>query len=344
MGELTADDTIAVDPLPPAGPARSGGTGRRRRLRWPVALVLVWGALAVADIALFHSSFGTSQLRTSHPVAAGAAAHKHARGTVPIPAAASAPAGDARDLAATWIAQQVSRGTVVACDVATCAALRARGIAAANLIELGPGGASDPLGTGIVVATAAVRSEFGSRLSGVYAPLVIASFGSGGAAIQIRVTAPDGSAAYLRELHSDLLARRVAGAQLLRSTHLTAAPAARRALAGGDVDTRLLEVISALAGSHHIVVAGFGDSGPGASSAVPLRSADIAVAPGTGSGHESLSSLVAFLHAQERSYRPASVTRTRLASGQPAIRVQFGDPSPLGLLASTGAAPETGNP
>jgi hypothetical protein len=341
VATLTADDTIAVDPLPPAEPARPGGTEQPRRQRWPVALVLVVAVLAVTDIAVFHISLGTNQARTSHPVATGTAAHKHARAIAPVPAAGRVPAGDTRDRAAIWVAQQVSRGTVVACDVAMCAALQARGIAAANLVELGPGGASDPLGAGIVVATAAVRSEFGSRLSRVYAPLVVASFGSGSAAIQVRVTAPDGTAAYQRQLHSDLLARRTAGAQLLHNTRLTAAPAARQALAAGDVDTRLLVVIAALARSHHIVIASFGDSKPGASSMVPLRSADIALPPRTGSGDESLSPLLAFLRAQQPPYLPASVTKIRLAAGQPAIRVQFGDPSPLGLLAATGAAPET---
>ena len=273
-------------------------------------------------------------------------------GALPLPGHAASPpraaarltAGDTRDRAATWIAQQVSRSAIMACDPAMCAVLQAQGIAAANLIELGPGDASDPLGTDIVVATAAVRSEFGSRLSGVYAPLVVASFGSGSAAIQIRVTAPDGSAAYLRELHSDLLARRAAGAQLLHNTHLTAAPAARQALADGDVDARLLIVIGALARSRHIMIASFDDSQPGASNAVPLRSADIAIAPGIGPGDGSPGSLLAFLRAQEPPYLPASATKTRLADGQPAIRVQFGDPSPLGLLASTGATPETANP
>ena len=99
-------------------------------------------------------------------------------------------------------------------------------------------------------------------------------------------------------------------------------------------------VIAALARSRHIVIAGFGDSEPGASSMVPLRSADIAIAPGAGSGDESLSSLVGFLRAQEPPYLPASVTKMRLADGQPGIRVQFSAPSPLGLLASTGASPE----
>ncbi len=83
------DDTIAVDPLPPAGPARPGGTGPRR-FRWPIALALVWAALAVADIAVFHSGLGAGQLRTHHTVAAGAATHRPAQATAPVPAPAKA--------------------------------------------------------------------------------------------------------------------------------------------------------------------------------------------------------------------------------------------------------------
>ncbi len=56
--------------------------------------------------------------------------------------------------------------------------------------------ASDPLGSDLVVATPALRSQFGARLASVYAPVVIASFGSGAARIDIRAVAADGTAAY----------------------------------------------------------------------------------------------------------------------------------------------------
>jgi hypothetical protein len=86
------DDTIAVDALPPVQPADSGDTGRARRPRWPIALVLVWAVLAVTDVAVFHSSLDTSSSRTSKTVAAGAGAHRHAQATAPAPAPAKSQA------------------------------------------------------------------------------------------------------------------------------------------------------------------------------------------------------------------------------------------------------------
>ena len=59
---------------------------------------------------------------------------------------------------------------------------------------LGPG-AGDPLGSDVVLGTAAVRGLFGSRLAAVYAPEVLAGFGTGPARIDVRIVAPDGSAA-----------------------------------------------------------------------------------------------------------------------------------------------------
>lgn len=51
---------------------------------------------------------------------------------------------------------------------------------------------ADPLGSDVVVASLAVRNEFGTRLQSVYAPVVIASFGTGAGRIDIRAIAPDG--------------------------------------------------------------------------------------------------------------------------------------------------------
>jgi len=52
---------------------------------------------------------------------------------------------------------------------------------------------------------------FGSRLAGVYAPEVLASFGTGTARVDVRVVAPDGSARYRQALAADLRSRRAAG-------------------------------------------------------------------------------------------------------------------------------------
>ena len=47
-----------------------------------------------------------------------------------------------------------------------------------------------------IVATPALRSQFGPRLATVYAPLLLASFGSGAQQIDIRYIAPGGTAAF----------------------------------------------------------------------------------------------------------------------------------------------------
>src|SRR5215469_6459383 len=87
------DDTIAVDALPPAEPADPGDTRWARRSRWTTALVLVWAVLAVAEIAVFHSSLGTNSSPASHAGGAGTATHRHAQAApVPSPTKARAPA------------------------------------------------------------------------------------------------------------------------------------------------------------------------------------------------------------------------------------------------------------
>ena len=62
---------------------------------------------------------------------------------------------------------------------------------------LGPG-SNDPLGSALVVATGPIRAHFGTRLASVYAPAVIASFGSRTARIDIRLVYPGGAASVRR--------------------------------------------------------------------------------------------------------------------------------------------------
>ncbi len=65
---------------------------------------------------------------------------------------------------------------------------------------------------------------------------------------------------------------------------------------------------------------------------MPLRVADIAPGPGTRQRPNTMGSLARFLRNQLAPYRPAGITIVRLASGQPVLRVEYGAPSPLGLL------------
>jgi hypothetical protein len=242
-------------------------------------------------------------------------------------------AATVRREAATWVARQVAADAIVACDPAMCSVLQGHGIAASRLLVLQSGNA-DPLGSDVVMATAAIRTQFGSRLTSVYAPEVLASFGQGSARIDIRAVAPDGAAAYQAALRADVQARTLVGRQLLGNPRLHASAGARQQLAAGEVDARLLTTLATLAALYPIDVAGFGGSSPQASAGVPLRSADIsgaAAVAGTGSA-ASLASLKGFLLAQRAPYLPAEVSTVRLATGQAVLHVEFTAPSPLGLL------------
>jgi hypothetical protein len=262
-----------------------------------------------AGRALPHLAYAERTARTARTSAA-----------TPVTVAAAA-----RDQAAAWLAGQVSGSAVLACDPAMCAALAQRGIPAGNLLALGPG-AGDPLGSDLVVETAAVRGTFAGRLAGVYAPEVLASFGSGPAGIEVRVVAGDGAAAYRRALAADVRARREAGAQLLGDPRITGTRPARAALAAGQVDTRLLITLAALAASQPVRVTGFGDSGPGGSPGLPLRTAEI-TAPAADARR-----MLAFARAQRAPYRPARAVVSAGPPGESVLTVQFGAPGPLGLI------------
>jgi hypothetical protein len=230
------------------------------------------------------------------------------------------------------MARQVAPAAIVACDPQMCAVLQSKGIPAGRLLLLGAGNAG-PLGSDVIVSTAAIREEFGSRLTSVYAPVALATFGSGSAQVAVRVVAADGSAAYLRSWRADATARRAAGALLLRNPHVRVSPAGRRELAAGQVDARLLSALGALASLYRVDVAGFGAPAAGADPGVPLRSADISPVPaGRGRDTATLNSVKRFLLAQQAPFRPADVTTVRLASGQTVLHIEFAAPSPLGLL------------
>ena len=232
---------LAREPQPAAaGHLRSAASLRRRKIvRYGVA-----GALAALAVVL--AAEAGHELWVPHLASAESAA----RLASPVTGATAA-----RDQAAAWVASQVSVGAILACDPAMCAALTQHGIAAGNLLVLGSG-AGDPLGSDVVLATAAVRGLFGARLASVYAPEVMASFGTGAARVDVRIVAPDGAAAYQTALAADVKARQAAGAQLLRDSRISLTPSARADLAAGQVDARLLITLAALAASEPVQVTG----------------------------------------------------------------------------------------
>jgi hypothetical protein len=250
----------------------------------------------------------------------------------PPPAASPQPASlqaatATREAAARWIAAQVGSSAIVACDPAMCAALQASGLAATRLLMLGTA-APDPLGSDLVAATPAVRSQFGARLASVYAPSVIASFGSGAARIDIRAVAPDGTAAYDSALAADRRARIAAGKQLAGNRRITMTAAARAALRAGQVDPRLLAMLAALAAQQPVRILSLGDSSPGASSAIALRGAELAPAHARTHTQARLRSMLSFLRAQRLPFLPMQAVLVHKS----ALSVEYAAPSPLGLL------------
>jgi len=200
------------------------------------------------------------------------------------------------------------------------------------MVPVRPGEAGPP-SADLVVATQAVRDHFGGRLAGIYAPLVIASFGTGRAQIQIRQVARDGVASFQRRLSSGRSVLRQASAELLRNSRIKLSAAARTALVAGRVDGRLLTVLAALAGRQPIRVLGFGDTNPGAAPGVPVRGMLLAgpVPAAHARADRYGRSLVRFLRAQPAPYNPAQCSMVRRSRGSYAIRVGFAAPSPAGL-------------
>jgi hypothetical protein len=246
-----------------------------------------------------------------------------------------ASASAVRSQAVGWVATQVGRNVSVACDRATCAALAARGFPASDLTVLQPT-APNPFGSQLVIATADIRSQFGSKLAAVYAPQVIASFGAGATRIDIRVIAPHGTAAFRIALNSDVAARKSSAAQVLRNTRITISASARAQLASGLVDMRVLATIVFLGRQHPLDIISFGGLAPGATPGVPLRivylaESDAAAHVTSGAYVQSLESA---LQSQSPPYVPLSVGSVQLASGQPVLKIVFAAPSPLGLLQS----------
>jgi hypothetical protein len=169
-----------------------------------------------------------------------------------------------------------------------------------------------------------VRREFGAQLASVYAPLVIASFGSGATRVEVRAIAPDGPAAFATELKAQHASLSSAGQQLLRNRTVQAAPAARADLLAGRVDARLLANLSVLSSQLTIKVVAFDGAPPGASAAVPLCGVQLSAATA-----KDRSAILAFLRAQRGAYRPAAVATTVDGQGQPVVTARFDAPAPM---------------
>jgi putative peptide zinc metalloprotease protein len=300
--------------------ARVLGRGAQRLLRFRprrTALTLGAAGLLAATAAVTLAVAGTG----NHP--AGVSAAPAAAGQAQAQAQALASSAQA----AAWVTQQVSPDVTVSCDPQLCRQLQRDGFPAARLKAL-PVTAPDPLGSGVVVATPAIRGQFGARLAADYAPQLIASFGSGTTRVDVRTVAPDGAAAFTAQLaaeHGTLVA---AGQQLLGNQNILPSASARAQLRAGQVDFRLLAALSVLAHQMPVRVVAFNGAAP-AAAGLPLRGAEISAA-----SPAARSAVLAFLNAQRDPYRPAMTTTAAGSGGQPVVVLRFDAPGSLALASS----------
>jgi len=268
--------------------------------------------------------FGATQLRRSPAPAGG---ERQPGGGLIAGAAAI------RGQAVSWITAQVDHSTAISCDAVTCADLAQHGFPAGNLNVLQPT-APDPYGSQLLVASAAVRSQFASRLA-FFAPALIASFGTGAARIEVRVIAADG-AAYQAALRQDLHAREKSGRELAGNPRVTVTPAARAQLLAGEVDIRMVTALAFLTRQGPVSIVSFGSFAPGAARDVPLRWAYLAESdPATRlSAAAYVKSLITFARALQPPYTPLNVSAVTLPGDKKVLRIEFAAPSPLGLLKS----------
>ena len=306
--EIEVVAPVDADAAPDYSPALDDGP---RRPRHPRLLVLS-AALAVAAIAwapfavkplVAGAAPTTVVVRASQPT-------RHASRTA---AAAQTP----EDAAATWLAVNVTRGTLIGCDPAMCASLSHQGLGQASLSQLRPGG--DLAADGLIVSTPRARTLLNSAIQAA-APEVAAGFGSGGERVEIREVTPGGAAAYYSwRLAADLASRRNGGNLMLGNPSIKETGDTWVALAVGHVDSRILLALAEMAHSAPLTIVSFGAASPGAPPEVPLRSVLIDVAdPATAA---------AYLKVQDPAMQPLAV-RIEHAS----LWVEFGAPSPLGLF------------
>ena len=285
-----------------------------------VVVVIAGGAAAIA-LTVHGKASGSHQHAAARPKPAPAQAAAQAAA-----AAATAANGAA---AARWIAAQVGHDLVIGCDPATCAAILAAGYPTGGQVVLQPG-AQLPGPGSLIVATAAVRAEYGTRLDSV-APAVIASFGTGAQAVQVAVVVRGGQQAYIRAVSNALTARRHAGHLLLHRHNVQARGATRTDLGSGRVDPRLMTVLRRLAARYPVHLVHFSDTGPQAGRDMPFRVAEVAV-PLSGHGHRGGSSdlrgMEKLLKNQPRGYR-AQLIQKRLADGTRILEIKFVAPSPV---------------
>jgi len=293
----------------------TGKIGRARTTALAAVSAVVVVAVVAAVVAMNaapasrragQAGASTSALTPAQKQAQAAAAHVLAANTT---------------AAATWTAAELSDQAVVGCDPATCAAILQAGYGSSGQVVLQRGVRLPPAGA-VVVATPVVRALYGAQLA-TTAPEIIASFGTGPQAVQLRVVVPGGQAAYAQAAASAIAARQSAAAKLIGTSRVHIYPAPRQDLTAGLVDPRLLTVLQRLAARTSVDIYAFTDRGPAADSSAPFRQAEIIGLI----SRRAVAGIVRQLEALPDSSRPA-LAIVRGPAGNYGLTLRFKAPSP----------------
>ena len=319
----------AVSPEPRLGSSRHAGSGASpgRAPAWRQSGRAWWRWRTAALMALILFVAGAAWLATAlagRDVSSEPQAGGHARTSQKLATEAAV-----RAQAVKWILHQVSPAALVSCDSQVCRDLANNRFPAANLVTLGPM-SSDPVGSALVVATADVRAQFGSHLA-VYAPAIIASFGSGNGRIDIRLVFPGGARKYRAVQHAALLARKAADAQLLGNSNITLSPTAKAQLRSGQIDPRLPLLVALMAAKRPLWIVDFPRQSPGGGPASLRRWVDLATSFRVAhlTPPEYVRWMREYIDAQLTPFRPEWARQVTLHGDQTVLRIGYGAPSPL---------------
>ena len=287
--------------------------------------------LTVAVVVVAGGGIAAGLLLTSSPVAPHYHAPAHAKLTpaqVAARQAAQTAAAHNASAAAQWVAAQVAPGTVIGCDPAACASILQAGYPSGGQVVL-QRGVSLPGPGALILATGTIRGQYRSALA-TTAPEVVAVFGTGAQAVQVRVAVAGGAQAYQQAARVAQTARQHAGQGLLGRSRVRVTGATRTTIASGGLDPRLTADLGRLAAAHFsVTIVGLSDAGPTPAVTVPYRSAIVVIPSSRVRRHlvSDLGGMEQVLRSQPAGYRPA-ISTFRGPGGRSLLQLTFPAPSP----------------
>jgi hypothetical protein len=296
--------------------------GARRTALMALAAVVIVAVVAAAVGVVLAMTGAPASHRAAHSgVTRPAITRAQQRARKQAQAAAARAVAANTTAAAIWIAAEVGQNAVIGCDPATCAAIQQAGYGNSGHVVLQPGMLLPGPGA-LIVATPAVSAQYKAQLTAT-APEIIAAFGAGPQAVQVRVVTPGGQAGYSQVVGSAIAARRTAALQLIANHNVHVYPAPRLALTSGLVDPRLLAVLQLLASHNSVDIYSFADKGPAADSSAPYREAEIIGLI----SRRQVAAVTTQLQGMPNNARPAMAV-VRAPGGNYALTLRFKAPSP----------------